>query len=483
MFRYIKNFSKIFHSSGMISISKSFCSSTENPRPQHYFETIKELDPNYARRLDKYVQKKYNLQWEVVQTLVRKKLIKVLCYKDHTLIKDPSYQLSPGDIIYLPRSFGKGSQENQIDPRTELAKIANAKVDKECCDLFKMMILYEDKQFLAVNKLPGISSQGGNQVKLNMYYLFNNYINWKMHELNEAYAYTPGIVHRLDKGTSGLMILAKDKGFASKFSTLLHSRSNIEKTYIGVVEGIPASVSSIFRLRIEGIELKGKNKEKSPKEKDQKTGFEERKIETSEGDLEKKSVTYYEIIGIVKIQTESDGSVQTSYLLNPNIFPEEEITKEKKEEFLEISLNKVIFHTIVKFQIEGGRKHQIRKHSSGVLLAPILNDKKFNIGSPSERIVEGLLDDWDSKELNESDEMWIDGERIETVKDKKREEVYKKHFDSVIKNNELIFLHSRNLEFEMKEKRYKLRAGFPAHFLIYFEYIFGENTQKFISKL
>lgn len=83
-------------------------------------------------------------------------------------------------------------------------------------------ILYEDKEIYVINKPAGLSVQGGQGVK---------------HSLDEDFASQTGqkvyLVHRLDKDTAGLMVVAKSPATASKWTKLVGGKE-VRKEYIAV---------------------------------------------------------------------------------------------------------------------------------------------------------------------------------------------------------------------------------------------------------
>lgn len=83
-------------------------------------------------------------------------------------------------------------------------------------------ILYEDKEIYVINKPAGLSVQGGQGVK---------------HSLDDDFAEQTGqkvyLVHRLDKDTAGLMVVAKSPAAASKWTKLV-GRKEVRKEYIAV---------------------------------------------------------------------------------------------------------------------------------------------------------------------------------------------------------------------------------------------------------
>lgn len=86
-------------------------------------------------------------------------------------------------------------------------------------EIIKKMKIYEDDDLIILNKPSGISSQGGEKVRIALTDLAN-YIT----------------IHRLDKETSGLMIMAKNKKTANKISKQFENRE-VEKEYQAICCG------------------------------------------------------------------------------------------------------------------------------------------------------------------------------------------------------------------------------------------------------
>lgn len=92
-------------------------------------------------------------------------------------------------------------------------------------------ILYEDDQFIAVNKPAGINTQRTPyQLKGTLEYWVSEY--FRQHGINEP----ARVVHRLDRGTSGVMLFPKHKKAAAWLSLRFHD-SEIEKRYLALVTG------------------------------------------------------------------------------------------------------------------------------------------------------------------------------------------------------------------------------------------------------
>lgn len=109
-------------------------------------------------------------------------------------------------------------------------------------------ILYEDEFFLAVNKPknmvvhPSFGHSEGTLVNAILGYLQKaGHGPWAMGDRNPSElaqkVARPGIVHRLDKGTTGVILVAKDTKTQEALSSLFKERA-VRKTYRAIVEGI-----------------------------------------------------------------------------------------------------------------------------------------------------------------------------------------------------------------------------------------------------
>lgn len=95
----------------------------------------------------------------------------------------------------------------------------------------RALVLYEDEDIYVFNKPHGLASQGGTGIKRSMDSLLKSLPNKK----GEA----PRLVHRLDRDTSGCLVVAKTRAVASYFGTVFRSRS-ARKIYWAIVAGNPS---------------------------------------------------------------------------------------------------------------------------------------------------------------------------------------------------------------------------------------------------
>ena len=107
---------------------------------------------------------------------------------------------------------------------------------------FKIKILYEDKDILAIDKPSGIMvhSDGKTKEKTITDWVIKNYPKLKgigePVTFNEQEIDRPGIVHRLDKETSGVLLIMKTKNAFAYFKKQFMDRE-VKKTYNAIVSG------------------------------------------------------------------------------------------------------------------------------------------------------------------------------------------------------------------------------------------------------
>ncbi len=99
----------------------------------------------------------------------------------------------------------------------------------------KDMVIYEDNDLIVLNKPAGLAVQGGTKSNhKNVDLLLNAYMQYTTGDSDEK-AY---LVHRLDKETSGLQILAKNRQ-SSQAMALQFKQKTIQKEYLALTRGVP----------------------------------------------------------------------------------------------------------------------------------------------------------------------------------------------------------------------------------------------------
>jgi len=92
-------------------------------------------------------------------------------------------------------------------------------------------VLWKDEHMIILNKPPGLASQGGSGMG-------DRHVDGLTEALTFGYKDRPNLVHRLDKDTSGLLMLARTDRVARALSEALRHR-NTRKIYWAAVAGVP----------------------------------------------------------------------------------------------------------------------------------------------------------------------------------------------------------------------------------------------------
>lgn len=156
----------------------------------------------------------------------------------------PSQKLRPGDRVSVkfvePKPFDLEAVPGNLD------------------------ILIEDDSLLVLNKRPGdvVHPAAGHRGETLVHYLLHHFHG--LPSLSELGTERPGIVHRLDRGTSGCLLVAKSRAVQEALSAQFKDRS-IKKEYEAVVWGKPGN-QGIWRSLI-GRDRKDRKKMSSRTEK------------------------------------------------------------------------------------------------------------------------------------------------------------------------------------------------------------------------
>lgn len=165
-----------------------------------------------------------------IQDLIKKNKIKV-----NAQHKAASYQLRVADVVDVVL------EEKETAPITLVSK--------------DIPIIYEDKYVLLVNKPPGLIVHPAGKDKESLI----GALLCKKIKLSSIQVTRPGVVHRLDKDTSGIMVLAKDNASHLKLVEEFRERC-IEKEYIALVKGIFKEKKGIINLPLKRLKYKPKMK-------------------------------------------------------------------------------------------------------------------------------------------------------------------------------------------------------------------------------
>ncbi len=158
-------------------------------------------------RIDKYLQQNTEYSRSLIQKMIASEHVLV-----NNLPTKANYLIKEEDIIIIKDGFVK---ETKLEPE-------NIKLD----------IIYEDEDLIIINKQSGMVVHPGNGNSN------NTLVNALMYHtsLSETEDERPGIVHRLDKDTSGRMIAAKNNK-AHELLTDMFKRREVNREYTALVVG------------------------------------------------------------------------------------------------------------------------------------------------------------------------------------------------------------------------------------------------------
>ena len=165
---------------------------------------VKDKDKNL--RVDVFINKKED---SISRTRVKNLILNKRLRLNHKILVDPSKKISTNDILEL------------IIPKPKKASLKPFK--------YKLDITYEDEDLIVLNKPAGIVMHPGAGNFNNT--IVNALINYDKNSLsNIGDELRPGIVHRIDKNTSGLVVIAKNNQTHEQLS-IQFSKHSIKRVY------------------------------------------------------------------------------------------------------------------------------------------------------------------------------------------------------------------------------------------------------------
>ncbi|XBC42619.1 MAG: RluA family pseudouridine synthase [Buchnera aphidicola (Kaburagia rhusicola ensigallis)] len=166
---------------------------------------------NIGQRIDNFLHNKFKqLPKNTIYKILRKGQIRV----NKKRVK-PKYKLKIGDFIRIPPMKNIDIKKNNANANTKLLS------------LLSNNILYEDNYLLVLNKPPGIAVHNGSGIRcgiiecLRTLHYENSYLD---------------LVHRLDRGTSGVLMIAKKRSILCALHKQLRE-NKIQKKYLALVHG------------------------------------------------------------------------------------------------------------------------------------------------------------------------------------------------------------------------------------------------------
>jgi 23S rRNA pseudouridine955/2504/2580 synthase len=173
-------------------------------------------------RLDRWFKRRWpHLNHIQIQKLTRSGQVRV----DGGRVK-PDTRLTAGSQVRVP------PLPDAAPPRDKTA------IDPREAAFAKSLVLYEDEEVLALNKPAGIAVQGGTKTV--------KHIDRLLSAWGEGLE-RPRLVHRLDRDTSGVLVLGKTPGATAKLAGAF-ARRKAQKTYWAIVAGFPKPGEGVLEL-------------------------------------------------------------------------------------------------------------------------------------------------------------------------------------------------------------------------------------------
>ena len=116
----------------------------------------------------------------------------------------------------------------------------------------KLSVLYEDNHIIVVFKPAGVLSQGDKTGDEDMLTIIKKYLKEKYNKPGNVYL---GLVHRLDRPVSGVMVFAKTSKAASRLSDEIRN-NKMHKKYMAIVHGYLDEKEGTLKNKIEKIDNK-----------------------------------------------------------------------------------------------------------------------------------------------------------------------------------------------------------------------------------
>jgi 23S rRNA pseudouridine955/2504/2580 synthase len=186
------------------------------PQPTMGVQTVEVTPDETGMRVDRFLEARFpGLSFSHIQRVVRKGELRVDGKRVET--KD---RLAPGQKVRIPPL---SVAPPDTGPRASTA-------DDKTRAFLKSITLWEDDDMLVLDKPMGLAVQGGSGM--------TRHVDAMLAALTDAKGQRPRLVHRLDKDTSGCLVVAKTRFAASALAKSFRSRDT-RKFYWALVAGVP----------------------------------------------------------------------------------------------------------------------------------------------------------------------------------------------------------------------------------------------------
>jgi 23S rRNA pseudouridine955/2504/2580 synthase len=211
---------------------KNGSAETTAPAPPDKAVSYEIGDDESGMRLDRWFRRRFpDLPQSHLMKIVRKGEVRVSGRR-----ADVSTRLAAGESVRVPPlrlPAGQGPAVRRAGPGD--------------LEAIRAMTLFEDRDVIVLNKPHGLAVQGGSGTR--------RHIDGMLEALAAKDGERPVLVHRLDRDTSGVLLIAKSRRIAAELGEIFRSRG-ARKFYWALVEGVPKPAQgriSMFLAKGEGM--------------------------------------------------------------------------------------------------------------------------------------------------------------------------------------------------------------------------------------
>ncbi|MBM3926921.1 MAG: RluA family pseudouridine synthase [Sphingomonadales bacterium] len=148
---------------------------------------------------------------------------------------EPGARLSAGQILRVPPAEAPTPAQS-TRPKRERTPLSDDQID-----FARSMVIHRDAQAIVLNKPPGLATQGGTKT--------TEHVDGLLDALQFEAEGRPKLVHRLDKDTSGALLIARSARAAAYFAKSFSGRT-ARKVYWALVAGVPDIADGLIDLPI-----------------------------------------------------------------------------------------------------------------------------------------------------------------------------------------------------------------------------------------
>lgn len=189
-------------------------------------KTVKVVPEDDGIRLNRWFLREYPaLSLTRLQKLLRTKQIKVDGKRAET-----STRLVAGQEIRLPPLDNEKAEKKE-----------NLLSDKDI-EYITSKVIYKDNNIIVLNKPSGLAVQGGTNT--------SRHIDGMLEALKFENNEKPKLVHRIDKDTSGILLLARNRKYADILTKAFREHT-LQKTYLALVRGCPDKFEGIINFPLD----------------------------------------------------------------------------------------------------------------------------------------------------------------------------------------------------------------------------------------